>query len=473
MRKLSNHRITTAYFVALFCSSVLLTGCNGHHENQERPNIIFILADDMGFGVPGCYGGEMILTPHIDSLAMHGVLFTQAYAGCSVCAPSRASLLTGQHTGHVSVRGNTGGIPLADRDTTFAEILRSAGYQVGGFGKWGLGDRGTEGVPEKQGFDRFFGYYHQIHAHFYYTDYLWENSRKVEMLNAHGDSASYSHYRIMEEMKQFIIANRSGPFFCFGSWTLPHTDDDGFPQIPETDPAYALYKQKSWSEEEKQYAAMNSRVDYDLGEIVKLLRELGIDRKTIVIFSSDNGGGADYDSLFHVNGTLKGSKHQFYEGGIKVPLIFSWPGKIEAGSHCDLMCYFPDLMPTFLEMAGTEHAMPGNVDGFSLVPSLTGGRVQYSHEYLYWELPAYDWTNNIYLVNGLQQAIRVADWKLLRHDSHNPWELYNLSTDTGETRDIAEDQPEIVSRLANMIETHRTAVPPQKEPEMPEGKWFR
>ncbi len=463
----------TACIFSLFYLLGFLPGCDAPQENQEMPNIIFILADDMGYGVPGCYGGELIHTPNIDSLAQQGMLFSRAYAGCSVCAPSRASLMTGLHTGHVSVRGNTGGIPLPDRDTTFAEILQSAGYKVGGFGKWGLGDTGTEGVPERQGFDRFFGYYHQIHAHFYYTDYLWENSRKVEMQNIHGDSASYSHYRIMKEMRQFITDNRSGPFFCFGSWTLPHTDDDGFPQIPETDPVYHLYKDKTWSEEEKQYAAMNSRVDYDLGEIVRLLRKLDIDKKTIVVYASDNGGGETYDSLFHVSGPLRGFKHQFYEGGIRVPLIFRWPGMIEKGSSCDLLCSFADLMPTFLELAGTKNAIPASVDGYSMVPSLTGRGVQYKHDYLYWELPSYDWTLDSYMPDGLQQAIRVEDWKLLRHNSKKNWELYNLKADPGETNDIAEKQPEIVSKLASMIEMHRTPVPLQKEPEMPEGKWYR
>lgn len=448
-------------------------GCKNREISGTKPNIIFILADDMGYNVPGCYGGDSIYTPNIDALAKGGILFSEAYSGCSVCAPARASLMTGLHTGHVSLRGNTGGIALPSRDTTFTQILKSAGYTVGGFGKWGLGDVGTEGVAEKHGFDIFFGYYHQIHAHFYYTDYLWRNSRKVEVLNAHGDSASYAHYRIMKEMKQFITDNRAGPFFCFGSWTLPHTDDDGNAQIPESDPAYILYNDKPWTDDEKKYAGMNTRVDHDLGEIIKLLKELNINRNTVVIFSSDNGGGEKYNPTFKVSGKLKGFKHQFYEGGIKVPLIFYWPGRIEPGSRCEMPCYFADMMPTILDLAGIEDLLPVKTDGISMVPSLFGEHIQEKHEYMYWELPAFDWTNNVYPENGLQQAIRIDDWKMLRHDTHEAWELFDLSVDQEENHNLASEHPDIVVRLMDLIKMNRTKMPEQIEPEMSEGKWYR
>ncbi|KPL14143.1 MAG: hypothetical protein AMS26_11780 [Bacteroides sp. SM23_62] len=459
--------------ISLMAVLACMHACSTTDKPGIMPNIIFILADDMAFHTPGCYGGSTIHTPNIDSLARQGMLFSQAYSGCSVCAPARASLMTGLHTGHTSVRGNTGGIALPDRDTTFAEILQSAGYTVGGFGKWGLGDVGTEGVAEKHGFDVFFGYYHQIHAHFYYTDYLWKNSRKVEMLNAHGDSASYTHYRIIREMKQFIRDNRSGPFFCFGSFTLPHSDDDGNPQIPGSDPAYLHYSDKQWTERQKKFAAMNTRVDYDLGEIINLLVDLNIDRNTIVIFSSDNGGGRGNNLHFNDSGQLRGSKHTFYEGGIKVPLIFYWPGRIEPGSTSDLPCYFADMMPTLLDLAGIKDMVPHGIDGISLVPSLLGEGLQETHDYMYWELPAYDWTNLVYPGNWLQQAIRMGDWKLLRHDTAAAWELYNLAMDPGESTDLASEEPDIVKELIDQINMNRTEMPDQIEPEMPEGKWYR
>ena len=471
--KIKNLKVQIFIILSFVITLVSLSACNKKDIPGTKPNIIFILADDMGYNVPGCYGGGTINTPCIDSLAREGMLFSEAYSGCSVCAPARASLMTGLHTGHVSLRGNTGGIALPVRDTTFTRILKSAGYTEGGFGKWGLGDVGTEGVAENHGFDTFFGYYHQIHAHFYYTDYLWKNSQKVEVLNAHGDSASYTHYRIMREMEQFIKDNRSGPFFCFGSWTLPHTDDDGFAQIPETDPDYLLYKDKQWTDDEKKFAAMNTRVDHDLGEIIKLLKKLNIEKNTIVIFSSDNGGGEKFDLTFDVSGKLRGFKHQFYEGGIKVPLIFYWPGRIEPGTRCETPCYFADMMPTLLELAGVEDLLPQNTDGISLVSSLFGEGIQKKHEFMYWEMPAYDWSNNLYPANGLQQAILADDWKMLRHDTNEAWELYNLSDDPGETQDLASREPDIVKRLADQIKRNRTEMPVQVEPEMEEGKWYR
>jgi len=323
---------------------ISLAGCAYSEKSNSKPSIILILADDMGSHVPGCYGGSKIATPNIDRLAKNGMRFLQAYSGSSVYALSRACLMTGLHSGHVSVRGNTGGVSLKDEDVTVAEILKTAGYVTDGFGKWSLGDVNTEGIPEKQGFDTFFGYYHQIHAHFYYTDYLWRNSVKVQMTNIHGDSASYSPYRIVEEIKKFIYNNNDRRFFCFGSWTIPHTNDDGNPQIPESDPAYQLYKDSSWTEYDKKYAAMNTRLDLDLGAIVTLLKELKIDKQTVIIFISDNGGGEKFDSSFNVSGYLRGFKRQFYEGGIRVALIFSWQSKIPAGSTCSVPCYFPDIM---------------------------------------------------------------------------------------------------------------------------------
>ncbi|MBT5186867.1 MAG: sulfatase-like hydrolase/transferase, partial [Kordiimonadaceae bacterium] len=334
-------------------------------EKEQKPNIIFILADDMGINVPGSYGGSTISTPNIDALAAGGMMLTNSYAGNSVCAPSRASAMTGLHTGHTSVRGNTGGISITDEDYTVAELLQEEGYATGLFGKWGLGDIGTDGIAEKQGFDEMFGYYHQIHAHFYYTDYLWRNSEKIETLNKHDDANSYTHYKIMDEMKDFIRRNKDKPFFAYGSWTIPHTDDLGEPQIPHSDPAYQLYEDKPWTEDEKKYAAMNTLVDSGLGEIKELVEELGIENNTIIIFASDNGGGGEFDDRFDVSGKYKGFKHQFYEGGIKAAGIYYWDGKIAAGSVSDHPNYFADLMPTFADLAGANQRLPEGLDGIS------------------------------------------------------------------------------------------------------------
>ena len=476
-----HHLLTSKLKYLIVCLILFLSSCADNSKKEpaskdnvgKKPNIIFILADDMGYNVLGSYGGNIILTPNIDDLAKGGMRFTNAYAGNSVCGPSRATIMTGLHTGHTTVRGNTGGISIKDTDVTLSEVLKKEGYRTGGFGKWGLGDLETEGVPEKQGFDEFFGYYHQIHAHFYYTDYLIKNGKKINTLNKVGDSASYSHYKIMKEMKSFITKNKEKPFFCFGSWTIPHTDDLGYSQIPESDPAFQAYKDKPWSNDEKKYAAMNTLVDYSLGEIKTLVEELNIEKNTIIIFSSDNGGGSKYDQLFNVSGKFRGFKHQFYEGGIKEPLIFYWDGKIKPGTVSDLPNYFADLMPTFAELANAEKYLPENLDGISLVPTLLKTGLQKEHDYMYWELPAFDWDNNIYDPQGLQQAIRVKDWKLLRHNTKEPWELYNLSSDPGEKNNIADQNPELVQELIQTIEKNRTESPIQIEPEMPEGKWFR
>ncbi len=445
----------------------------GLEYRKERPNIIFILADDMGYHVPGSYGGQKIATPNIDDLAKNGMRFTNAYAGNSVCAPSRASIMLGLHTGHTSLRGNTGGISIRKDDVTLAEILKKEGYATGGFGKWGLGDIGTEGVPENKGFDEFFGYYHQIHAHFYHTDYLVKNGKKIEILNKVGDSASYTHYKIMKEMKTFITKNKDKSFFCFGSWTLPHTDDLGKPKIPETDPAYTLYKDKPWSEEEKKYAAMNTLVDYSLGDIKELVNDLGIEKNTIIVFASDNGGGKEFDAQFDVSGKLKGFKHQFYEGGIRAVQIYYWDGKIQPGSVSELPNYFADIMPTFAELAQAEKHLQDHLDGISIVPTLLNEGIQKQHDYLYWELPAFNWSKRVYDPEDLQQAIRVKNWKLLRHHTEHPWELYDLDNDPEENHDVSDLHPDVVEKLIQKINENRTPMPEQIEPEKPEGKWYR
>jgi arylsulfatase A-like enzyme len=458
-------------------SALALSACSAGDKAGRAaatpPNIVFILADDMGASTPGVYGGKVIKTPNIDRLAREGMRFTQAYSASAVCAPARASLLTGLHSGHTSVRGNTGGIALADGDVTFAEVLKARGYKVGGFGKWGLGDLGTEGVPEKQGFDRFYGYYHQIHAHFFYTDYLIENSRKIPIPTNATPERAYTPTLTTAAMKDFIRANKDRPFFAFGSWILPHTNDDDKPEIPETDPAYRLYKDSGLPEAARKFAAMNTRLDTDLGEIVSLLEELGIAENTIVIFASDNGPGTTFEPYFNTNGALRGNKESFYEGGIRTPLIVKWPGRIAPNSVSDLQVYFPDFMPTFADMAAAQTHLPANLDGISFFKTLTGQPRQERHRFLYWEMPNYDWTNNVYYKNGLQQAIRRGNWKLVRHRQDQPWELYNLADDPNETTNLAARYPRHVADLAALAASNRKPMPAQIEPEMPEGKWYR
>jgi arylsulfatase A-like enzyme len=273
----------------LAAASGLAASCAGMETTEkgkkDRPNIIFIMVDDMGWADLGCYGSKEIKTPNIDRMAAEGIRFTQAYSGCTVCAPARSVLMTGTHMGHTSVRANTSGVPLLTEDVTVAEVLKRAGYACGGFGKWGLGDVRTPGVPEKQGFDEFYGYYHQIHAHDYWTDYLWHNSKKVHMKGEEGSGERYTHYLIFEKTLEFIRKNKDRPFFCYAPWTPPH----GKYQIPEDEPAWQIYKDKDWPRDAKVVAAMDTMLDRHVGQVLGLLKKLGIDERTIVFFCSDNG----------------------------------------------------------------------------------------------------------------------------------------------------------------------------------------
>ena len=333
------------YFFCLFLLLQLIA-CQQASPEATPPNIILIMVDDLGSADLGCYGSTAIQTPHIDRLAASGVKLTQAYSGNTVCAPARSTLMTGLHSGHTAVRGNTGGIPLPEGTQTMAKIFKAAGYATGGFGKWGLGEIGTEGVPEKQGFDRFFGYYHQIHAHDYYPKYLWDNSQKVEMPGEDGSTDSYSVYRIFEEMKSFITQNKEQPFFCYAPWTIPHNKYT----IPQDDPNWNKYAKKDWTEKRKYYAAMVSLMDEQLGATIALLQELAILNNTLILFCSDNGGDQIF-AEYATNGNLRGFKRDLYEGGIRVPMILSWPGKIPANTEINQAIYFPDVLPTLTEAA--------------------------------------------------------------------------------------------------------------------------
>lgn len=459
------------HFLALAGTSLTLALNANAETKRPQPNIIFIIVDDMGYGDLSCYGSKAIATPNIDRMAAEGIRFTDAYSGCTVCAPARSTLMTGLHMGHTPVRGNTGGISLRDDDITVAEVLQKAGYATGGFGKWGLGDLNTPGVPEKQGFDTFYGYYHQIHAHDYYPDYLVRNGQKETLDNPQGERRKggneYTHYMVMNEMKKFIRDNKDQPFFCYAPWTPPHGDY----VIPDDEPGMLKYKDEPWDKKARVVAAMTDMIDRNVGEIHDLLEELNIADDTIVFFCSDNGAADRFERVLDSSGPLRGRKRDMYEGGIRVPLIARWPGHITPGIESDLPTYFPDVLPTLAELAGATP--PDNIDGVSIVPTLLNKDEQEIHEALYWEWPTYDWKEKAYTPNGLMQAVRQGKWKLLRHLADQPWELYNLDKDPGETNDLANKHPEIVDQMQKWAVANRNDPPAQIEPKMPEGQKFR
>lgn len=437
---------------------------------QNHPNIVFILADDMGYGDLGCYGQTRIETPHIDALAAKGIRFTQFYAGTSVCAPSRSSLLTGQHTGHTPIRGNyeiqpEGQLPLPDTAFTIAEMLKTAGYVTGGFGKWGLGYPGSEGMPGKQGFDRFFGYNCQRQSHNYFPDHLWNNSTRIAYANTPENQTYYVPDIIQQKALEFIDSNNTKPFFLYLAYTLPHAAL----QLPHNDSLLNYYKNKFkeqpkaipavWDGKGYQpqayphaaYAAMVSKLDNYVGEVVEKLTRLGIEKNTLIIFTSDNGphreGGND-PSFFNSSGGSRGIKRDLYEGGIRTPMIACWPAVITQPGLSNITGAFWDFMPTFAAITGTP--VPRHTDGVSLLPTLTGEGKQITHRFLYWEFHE----------DGGRQAVRLGKWKGVRlnvmKDNDAPVELYNLETDPHETKNVAAAHPEIVDSIKNLMQTEHS-----------------
>ncbi len=435
-------------------SSSLAAAQEGEERGREtsgRPNIIYIMADELGYFELSALGNPNLQTPRIDSMASEGMRFTQALAGSSVCAPTRCCLLTGKHSGHTSVRSNGGGTPLRAGEVTIASLLQQAGYATGGFGKWGCGGRGSTGVPEEHGFDVFLGYYDQVHAHSYYPPYLIRNSEEVPLPNNHGnsDGDTYSHYVIFDAAKGFIREHKDQPFFCY----LPITPPHGIFDIPDTDPAWDIYKDQPWPENARRYAAMVSMVDRQVGEIIDQVQELGLEENTIILFSGDNGGADYFSSSEHPRGIhganvnpqtgveFRGKKGNLYEGGLRIPMIARWPGKIEPGQVSDLLCYFPDVLPTLAELANVS--APDDIDGMSIVPELLGdaaGREQPQHEYLYWEI-------------GGQIAIRENNWKAIRPGARQAWELYDLDSDVSEQHNLADQQPTVLEHLKSLAQS--------------------
>ncbi len=437
-------------------------------SSNRPPNIVLIMVDDLGSADLGCYGSEQIITPNIDQLAANGVKLTQAYSGSTVCAPSRSTLMTGLHTGHTQVRGNTGGIALPDDAFTMAEFFKQHGYATGGFGKWGLGEIGTEGIPEQQGFDQFFGYYHQIHAHDYYPEYLYKNSEKVPLPGNKGEADSYSAYHIFEAMKAFIQEHQNESFFCYAPWTLPH----GQFVIPESDPAVAQYAEKDWPKNYKNYAAMVSLLDRQVGETMQLLKELGLEENTLVVFCSDNGGLPNF-AEFQTNGNLRGGKRDLYEGGLRVPMIFHYPGSIPGGTTFEESIYFPDLFPTLAEAVGLKKQLPNNLDGMPFYNYLRSPGSVLPDRYLYWEYLPYDWSTHQYQPNQLQQALRFGKWKAVRLGPEEFWALYDLYTDPTESDIVTPFHPGKMEQFKKWVDEAHQEPGPQIEPARIDGKPYR
>lgn len=438
---------------------VLWATCTSFGEPVTRPNIVFIMADDLGYGHLGCYGQERIKTPHIDRMAEEGTRFTQFYAGHCVCAPSRSTLMTGYHTGHTSVRVNGGGSPLLPEDVTIAEVLKSAGYATGGFGKWGLGDDGTTGVPYEQGFDRFFGYLHQVHAHFYYPYFLWDNDDKYLLSENEGQRRNqYSHDVIVDQALDFLRLNHKRPFFLYMPITIPHFEllvpEDSMREYRNKFPEPAEYKSEHYASQptpRAALAAMITRMDRDVSRVFKLIQELGIDDNTIVFFTSDNGGYRLAEEFFHGNGGLRGGKGEFYEGGLRVPLIVRWPGKVAAGATDDLVWAFWDVMPTLAELAGAE--CPQGIDGVSFAPRLLGREQQIPDRLLYWEKIRQNRADQ----PPWSVAARKGKWKAVRNKPNLPIELFDLNSDQAEELDVAKENPQIVAQMRELLKNAHTA----------------
>lgn len=456
---------------AALCASLALIACNSEKE-KKLPNIVYILADDLGYGDLGCYGQEKFTTPNIDRLAANGMLFRQHYTGCTVSAPSRSSLMTGQHTGHTPIRGNKewdpeGQWPLPAASVTVAEMLRERGYTTGAFGKWGLGFVGTEGDPNLQGFDEFFGYNCQRLAHNYYPFHLWHNNEKILLHeNDSGKKGIYSTDLIHKAAIDFMTNNRDKPFFMFYPTVIPHAElfakDEYMERFrgkfdPEksykgTDdgPTFRLGPYGSQPEGHAAFAAMVTQLDDYVGEIIEKLRELNLEDNTIVMFASDNGphleGGADPD-YFNSNGPLRGYKRDMYDGGIRTAFIVKWPGKVKPGSVSDHVSAFWDVLPTLAEISGS--VIPDGVDGISFLPELTGKK-QKKHEYLYWEFHE----------QGGKMAVRMGDWKAVKLNvDKTPGgtvELYDLSADIGETNDLSASNPELAEKLEKLMDDAHT-----------------
>lgn len=433
----------TLPFLVFF--SLIISGCNSRVQQtsvESKPNIIFIMSDDQGYADLGCYGSQFVLTPALDQMAAEGMRFTQVYAGSPVCAPTRCSLMTGKHSGHITRRDNRSTddltkafmkrklIPLNPEDFTIGEMMGNAGYVTGAFGKWGLGNPGTTGAPYLQGFDQFYGYIDQVHAHDYYTDFLMRNADTIPIPeNQNGQENVYAHDLIAKEALDFVKEHQKEPFFLYLPYTTPH----GQYEVPDN----SLYADQPWPEKVKNYAAMISRMDQDIGELFALLKELNLDKNTIVFFTSDHGPNLPFIKPLESNKPFRGVKRQVLEGGLRVPMIVRWPEKIKPGTVSDFAWAFWDVMPTMADIGGL--VPPKEMDGFSVLPTLLGEK-QEPHDFLYWEF-----------YSPFQQAVRIKNWKGIRLGTEEAISLYDLNVDPGERTDLAEEHPVMVALIEKIM----------------------
>ena len=441
--------------------------------HQPEPNIVLILADDLGFGELGCYGQTVIQTPRLDQMAKDGLRFTHFYAGATVCAPSRSVLMTGKHHGHTRVRGNAGSRnpaaqALQDGDLTVAKVLQQCGYRTALFGKWGLGDVGDaeSGLPRKHGFDEFFGYLNQQHAHNHFPDFLWRNEEKVALPNRIipvGDNGGgyateavqFADDLFAAEALRFVDENKDSPFFLYWSMVVPHANNERTRALKNGAevPDFGLYASTDWPEPDKGQAAMITRMDGHVGRLLDKLQELGIAGNTLVVFTSDNGPHNESNhnlKRFDPNGPYSGIKRSLTDGGIRVPAIAWWPGHIAAGTESSHVAYLGDWMATATELAGATP--PDGIDSISFVPTLTGHPDQQpEHEFLYWEFHE----------GGFRQAaLYHGRWKGIRTGSPEaPVKLFDTDTDIAETEDVAEEHPEIAAAVSRFLQTARTELP--------------
>ena len=442
----------------LLLLALVFAGCQPVAEEglkPSKPNIIFIMADDLGYGDLGCFGGEMIQTPNVDQLAREGTRFTQFYAGSPVCAPARCVLMTGLHTGHARIRGNgpqVGGeleqfgegarrLSLIGDEPTVASVLKEAGYATGAAGKWGIGEPTSVGTPTHMGFDEWLGYLNQNHASYYYTDFLWRNREKMTIPeNRNGKRQVYSNDLMRDFALEFIQDHAEEPFFLYLPFTIPHA-------LMEV-PSLGAYAGKDWPEEAKIYAAMVSRLDGYVGEIVDEVERLGLTEKTLVFFTSDNGAVNNARTVFlNSNAGMRGRKSTVYEGGLKVPLVVKWPGAVEAGGTDDTVWMFQDVFPTLADLSGAP--LPDNLDGVSLMPTIRGEPQDLSDRMLYWEFPR----------QRLWQAGRLGNWKAVRYGMDGPLELYDLSADPKESRNVAGNFPDVVSDFEKRLRAEHIPSP--------------
>ncbi len=432
----------------------------------RKPNLIFILSDDIAMGDVGAYGQKLIQTPNLDKICSEGTRYLSAYCGTSVCAPSRTSFFTGQHMGHCPTRANRevkpeGQLPIPENAVTIGKILKSAGYRTATMGKWGMGMFETSGSPLKNGMDHFYGYNCQRHAHSYFPTYLYQDDNRIEIPeNANGQKKVYAQNLIQQDMLKWVDQNASEPFFLFYAITLPHgnfeIDNQG------------IYAEKPWSEQEKNFAAMVTRLDTDVGALVKLLRDKGIAENTLIVFSGDNGSSFEPNSELGkkfnqaMDGKLRGFKRGMYEGALRQASFAWWPGTVAAGRVTDEPWAFWDLLPTFTELAGGKIPDGFQPDGKSLVEFLKGGPAP-KRDYFYWELHEGQGTNS-------NQAIRWDDWKAVRPGPGKPVELYDLSKNLAETNNLAADHPELVAKAVEMMAQARTPHPLWPDPALPNEK---